>query len=81
MISPVRRDPHVSIPSRLKLGTKSSRLYLAEIEARDVAHTLVDRSNADNTYGGAARAAMLNMTVSLSRAVAPTRVTRGAPVW
>ena len=39
----VHRDPHVSIPSLLKLGTEFSRPYFADIEARDIAHTLVDR--------------------------------------
>lgn len=39
----IHRDPHVSIPSLLKLGTEFSRPYFAEIEARDIAHTLVDR--------------------------------------
>ncbi|MEO8723048.1 MAG: sulfotransferase [Sphingobium sp.] len=39
----VHRDPHVSIPSLMKLGTEFSRPYFADIEARDLAHTLVDR--------------------------------------
>ena len=39
----IHRDPHVSIPSLLKLGTEFSRPYFAEIEARDIAFTLVDR--------------------------------------
>ena len=39
----IHRDPHVSIPSLLKLGTEFSRPYFAEIEARDITYTVVDR--------------------------------------
>lgn len=39
----LHRDPLSSIPSLIKLGTEFSRPYLADIEARDVIHTLVDR--------------------------------------
>ena len=39
----LHRDPHVSIPSLLKLGTEFSRPYFAEIEASDLVFTIVDR--------------------------------------
>jgi hypothetical protein len=39
----LHRDPHVAMPSLLKLGTEFSRPYFDEIEATDVIFTLVDR--------------------------------------
>ena len=39
----IHRDPHVSIPSLLKLGTEFSRPYFADIESRDVMFNLVDQ--------------------------------------
>ena len=39
----LHRDPHVSIPSLLKLGTEFSRPYFADIEASDLIFTIVDR--------------------------------------
>jgi len=39
----IHRDPRVSIPSLLKLGTEFSRPYFADIESSDVVFNLVDR--------------------------------------
>ena len=39
----IHRDPRVSIPSLLKLGTEFSRPYFADIESRDVIFNLVDQ--------------------------------------
>jgi hypothetical protein len=39
----LHRDPHVAMPSLLKLGTEFSRPYFADIEASDIVFTLVDR--------------------------------------
>lgn len=39
----LHRDPHVAMPSLLKLGTEFSRPYFDGIEATDIIFTIVDR--------------------------------------
>ncbi len=39
----LHRDPHVAMPSLLKLGTEFSRPYFEDVEASDLVFTLLDR--------------------------------------